>query len=168
MKKIPLLFLLLFIVSISKVNAQEYGTAVGLRFSSLTTGLSVKSFLSTDKALEGIVGLGHHSWVITLLYEKHHDIPAATGLSWLVGAGAHVGFFDHHGTYLRYKNRGEKYYVHDDGDHQVVPGVDLTIGLEWKIPSAPLVLGVDMKPQVDFHHGASTYFDAALNIRYVW
>ena len=149
------------------VRAQEYGTAIGVRLGSLTAGFNVKSFLNTSGAIEGIVGIGHHSVTITGLYEKHHPIHSAEGLNWYVGAGGHVGFFNHHGTYLRYKYKDEKYYVYHEDDNAVVPGVDLIIGLEWKIPRAPLTLGIDLKPQIDFHHGAHSYFDAAFNVRYI-
>jgi hypothetical protein len=149
------------------VRAQEYGTALGVRLGSLTAGFNIKSFVSTSGAIECIIGLGHHSVTITGLYEKHHTINSADGLSWYVGAGAHVGFFDHHGTYLRYKHKDEKYYVYHDDDNAVIPGVDVIIGLEWKIPRAPLKLGMDLKPQIDFHHGAHSYFDAAINLRYI-
>ncbi len=158
----------LLLIIATSAQAQDYGTAIGIRLGSLAGGINVKTNLNTNSAIEGIVGFGHHSYIFTALYEKQHPINSAEGLSWYVGAGAHIGFFDHHGTYWRYKYRGEKYYyAYEDGENAVVPGIDAIIGLEWKIPGAPLLLGIDLKPQIDFHHGASSYFDAAINFRYI-
>ena len=168
MKKFLLLInFLMTSMFITSTYAEEYSTAVGIRLGSLYSGVNLKTFVSSNGALEGIVGFGHHSFVITALYEKHHNFTSAEGLSWYVGAGAHVGFFDDQGTYWRYKNRGEKYYLYRNKRNATIPGVDIIIGLEWKIPGAPLLLGVDLKPQVDFYHGARSYFDAAINIRYI-
>lgn len=159
--------LLLMLLALS-AKAEDYGTGIGLRFGGLSGGLSVKGFTDTRNALEGIASFGRHSFILTGLYEVHFPVNEANGLSIYAGGGGHMGFFGHRGTYLIYKNRGEKWYVYDEGRTVVVPGLDLIAGLEYKIQNAPLVVGVDLKPFVDFYDGLNGYYDGALNLRFVF
>jgi hypothetical protein len=166
MKKVKtILFAMLLFTG--NLFAQDYGTGIGLRLGGLSSGISVKGFVNSTSALEGIASFGRHSFIATGLYEKHFAIPGATGLNMYVGAGGHIGFFGYRGSYF-YKKKNEYYYVYDEGRTAVVPGVDLIIGLEYKIKDVPLAIGVDIKPFIDFFDGSGFYFDGALNIRYVF
>ena len=149
------------------VNAEDYGTGIGLRLGGLSSGISVKGFVNSTSAIEGIASFGRNSFIATGLYEKHFEIPGATGLNMYVGAGGHIGFFGYRGSYF-YKNKNKYYYVYDERHTAVVPGIDLIIGLEYKIKDVPLAIGVDIKPFIDFFDGSGFYFDGALNVRYVF
>ena len=43
-------------------------------------------------------------------------------------------------------------------------GTSALVGVSYKIPGAPFVLGLDVKPYVDFVNGKSSISDAALSI----
>ncbi|HEX5001537.1 MAG TPA: hypothetical protein VFW78_03500 [Bacteroidia bacterium] len=169
MKKLKMTVVLaaLFFTTAS-VQAQDYKTGIGLRLGGYTSGISVKSFLGSVNAIEGIAGFGYHSFVVTGLYEHHIPIKGAAGLSFYPGAGIHMGFFAYNGTYRVYKNRGEHIYVVDEGTSAVVPGIDGVLGLEYKFNNAPLSLGLDIHPFIDVYSGASMYVDGALSFRYVF
>ncbi len=139
-------------------QSQSYGTAIGARLGGLTSGLTIKHFISRDAALEGIVSFGSQSFIITGLYEAHNPISGASGLQWLYGVGAHIGFFNDGGSY--YTFRGNRVY-----NNRSVVGLDLILGLDYKFKGAPINIGLDVKPIIDFYDGAIVYFDTGLSIR---
>lgn len=149
------------------LHAQDYNTGIGVRFGGLTSGLTVKHFVNSSSAVEGIASFGYRSFLITGLYEKQKPIADAAGLSWFYGGGAHIGFFDYGGYYRSYRDN-RVYYVSYPGDHAAVFGVDFIIGLDYKFNNAPLNLGLDLKPFIDFYSGSSGYFDGALSFRFVF
>lgn len=153
-----LLFLLTFCPLSLSAQSQGYSTAIGVRLGGLTSGLTLKQFISSGAALEGIVSFGTNSFLITGLYEGHSEVSGASGLQWLYGGGAHIGFFRESGSY--YAFRGEHIY-----NNRSVIGLDAIFGLDYKFRDAPINLGIDVKPIIDFFDGTVIYFDTALSIR---
>ena len=171
MKKLlckTVLSLLILVAGAKQLNAQDYNTGIGVRIGGLTSGITVKHFVSPNSALEGIVGFAHRSFVITGLYEGHRSIQNAEGLRWLYGGGAHVGFFRYGGYYYAYRYRGDNYYVLEPGRSRTIAGLDFILGLDYKFKNAPVNVGLDIKPFVDFYDGASGYFDGGLSFRFVF
>lgn len=167
------LALVLIIVLITKnTHAEEYSTAVGIRLGGVAQGLTVKHFLGKENALEGIVSWGWRSFLITGLYERQQPIANAEGLGWFFGGGLHLGYYNdgYYYFYNRY-HHGNKYYYYyypyDDGPHSTI-GLDFIIGLEYKIPKAPLTLGLDLKPFLDFYQGSYFFWDGAFTARYTF
>lgn len=161
------------VVLTTAIRAQDYKTGIGFRLAGLNSGITIKHFTGSTTALEGILGFGRHAFTITGLYEKHQTFPNADGLKWFYGGGAHVGFFQgdyNYGYYYYYKNKGYKYYSTDypDGAYSsnVFIGADFILGLEYKFKGAPITIGLDVKPQVDFIPGFYGYFDGALSFRF--
>ena len=73
-------FILLFsfftiILTTSKINAQSYKTGIGFRLGGISSGISVKHFMGSTAALEGILSFGSHYAMLTGLYEKHNGSP---------------------------------------------------------------------------------------------
>ena len=114
----------------SQVKAQDYKTALGVKF--YPGGITLKHFLTNKVALEGIGYFYNHGTRITGLYEIHFDIAKAGNLRWYVGPGAHIGFYN--------SNNGGATSI----------GVDGVIGLDFKIPSAPINLSLDWQPSIEF------------------
>lgn len=138
--------------------AQSYNTAIGARLGGATSGLTIKQFLSRSTNLEGIVSFGPHSFLITGLYEFNSNISSnAPGLNLVYGFGGHIGFFGDGGRYYAYSDR---YY-----NNASVIGIDGIVGLDYKFSKAPINLGIDIKPFVDFYSGTSFFFDGAISIR---
>lgn len=168
MKKYLLSILfLLFIISVDNTNAQPYETGIGIRIGGVATGISLKHYTSTNTALEGIVGFGRHSLIITGLYEKHHEFPTAEGLSWFYGGGAHLGFVSNDYSYYYYHYKGDKHDGHDDWyDSNFFLGADFILGMEYKIKNAPITLGLDVKPFIDLIPGLYGYWEGAFTFRF--
>jgi hypothetical protein len=155
MKKITLItsfFLLFAIVS----NAQEintgssYKTAIGVKVFD-GGGVSLKTFVKNNTALEGLLYFWNKGTRVTGLYEIHGDIAGAEGLKWYVGPGAHLAFYN------------SNYCC------GAVIGVDGVLGLDYKIKGIPLNISFDWNPNVDF--GSTNGFNAGaggLGIRYTF
>jgi hypothetical protein len=156
-------FLLLFMLLISKQsNAQDYKTAVGLKFGGYENGPSIKFFPNNDVALEGVLGFRAHGVVITGLYEIHQPAFGASGLKFYYGAGAHIGS-EGAGVYQTFGGGNETY-----NSAHVLFGVDGVLGLEYKIPQAPIAISLDLNPRAELATGP--FFDIApgLGLKYTF
>jgi hypothetical protein len=157
------LIILLLTISSFTTTAQKYKTAIGFRIGGQTNGLTVRHFTNSKTALEGILSVGHNATLITGLYEKFVPISSASGLNWFYGIGGHIGFFREKGYYLYNKKRAVYY-----DDNSTVVGIDGIIGLDYKFRNAPINIGIDIKPFMDFYGGASLFGDGALNVRFIF
>lgn len=154
-----MLFVCIFSITMN-ASAQGYKTGVGVRFGGLTSGLTVKHFTSSKTALEGILSVGNRSFIVTGLYEVHVPADKSNALKFYYGIGGHLGFFRDGGSYYYY---GDKLYT-----NTTVAGLDGVLGLEYKFPTAPISLGIDFKPFIDFFNGSIVYFDGGLSLRYTF
>ena len=148
-------------------NAQTapatYNTGIGLR-GGFTSGLSLKHFVSSNSAVELVLGSRWHGLNITGLYELHkRNALGINRLSWEYGLGARVGFYN--GKYYREWN-DDKYY--NDRNYTAVSVVGL-LGLEYTFGEIPFSLGLDIMPYFDlYHRGYNDYIDASVSFRYVF
>lgn len=135
MKKVIIIAFALILLSQQQLVAQSkgstYTTALGAKF--YPGGITIKHFIKSDVALEGIAYFWERGSRITGLYEFHGKIEGARGLRWYVGPGAHVGFYNN------------KYY----GGGQSV-GLDGVLGLDYKFNGAPINISVDWQPSFEF------------------
>lgn len=160
-RKLIILFLFITSVAFARKASGPYNTGIGLRGGFLY-GVTVKHFIKSNSVLDFIAGTRWQGFSFTALYEFQKETGLTSGLDWYFGFGAHVGF---------YENR---YYFADKsvftGDRTTAVGVDGIIGLEYKIGSAPITLGIDFKPFFDFTSGRAfaDNIDAGLTARYVF
>ena len=154
----------LFALKPSQATAQSYNTAIGIRLG-YHYGLSVKHFMKSNMALEGIFstrGYGnkhwdHFGWNLTGLLKWQNQFATAKGLSWYAGIGAHIGRW-HAAHYDKRWN---------DNAYHFVFGLDGVLGLEFAIPSTPIALSLDWKPAFDMVGGSHFIGDGfALTFRF--
>lgn len=122
--------------AISGVNAQRssgqsYKTALGVKVWD-GGGISLKHFVTSKAALEGIGYFWNRGARITGLYEFHNPISGAPGLQWYVGPGAHIGIYNS-------KFGG-----------QAFAGIDGVLGLDYKFAGAPINMSIDWQPSFEF------------------
>jgi hypothetical protein len=140
MKKIiftALFFISTIIISNAQNLGSTYTTAVGLRV--YPAGISIKSFIKPNRALEGIAYFYNYGFRATGLYEIHGDVEGVDGLKWYVGPGAHIGFWN--------DNWKGKY---PDRNNGVAIGVDGVLGIDYKITGIPLSVSIDWQPSFNF------------------
>jgi hypothetical protein len=155
MKKMLALFTVCCI-GVCSVQAQSMGrsykTALGVKVWD-GGGISCKTFVAPNNALE-VVGYFYKSGTrLTGLYEIHSDISGAPGLKWYIGPGAHLGFYNYKGY------KGDK----------VVAGVDGVLGLDYKVNRAPINFSIDWQPSFEFADGRGFVGSwGGLGIRYTF
>jgi len=113
-----------------RLSAQDYKVAIGIRFSTspptLSNSFSIKYFIDSTNALEGLISFGTR-FGLGGLYERHQLIGATPAFTWFWGAGGYVGF----------------------QDNQTWVGPTGAIGLDYKFSNAPINLSLDWKPELD-------------------
>lgn len=141
MKKLIMAVLILAACT-TVANAQSkgssYKTALGVKF--YPGAVTLKHFVKSDAALEGIASFWGDGMRVTGLYEFHGNIKGAPGLKWYVGPGAHVGFLND-----RYWNREYPGY-----GGRALFGVDGVLGLDYKFNGAPINMSLDWQPSFEF------------------
>ncbi len=192
MKRIPfILFIILLALPGFTASAQSkkgsggssgYNTGIGLRGGGYSSGLTVKHFMGSGKgvAIEGLLTTEYKARGVrlTMLGEKHHGVADVQGLQFYYGAGFHAGSYQ--GRYYfadeRYYYKGRKgdgylvrrEYLRDEETY-VAFGADLILGLEYKLPDLPFVVGVDYKPYFDVFNGYTGFYnDAAVSLRFTF
>lgn len=153
MKKISVIFLLLFISAISSY-AQRYNQAAGLRLGAFS-GLSYKVSIGADNFAEGLLSFQQGGIILTGLYGFQQPIGGTDQLDWYFGGGAHIGTWSNNGYHYGGKGGGS------------VVGVDFLLGLEFIFPDVPLCLALDWKPAINIvGDDPSWLFGVALTARY--
>lgn len=118
-------------------NSPEYKTAIGAK---LWTGggISVKTFIKDNNALEFIGYFDRFGTRITGLYEIHGNLSSEGALKWYFGPGAHVGLY-----------RGGVTAV----------GIDGVVGVDYKFTNMPLNLALDWQPSFELGSGTRNGFN---------
>jgi hypothetical protein len=147
-----------FAVFAIATSGQEYQTALGYR-GGLSNGLTVKHFLTSDVALEGLLTARFGGYNITGLYEIHTQPFSISGLYFYYGFGGHLG---------SWQNGPDKVWWNDERHHSVI-GIDGIVGLEYYFGTIPFNISLDYKPGFNLI-GYPTFWgdEFSLSIRYVW
>jgi hypothetical protein len=138
------------------VTAQDYTTAVGLKF--YPGSISIKHFTEKNKAIEGLAYFWNYGNRFTGLYEIHGDINEVDRLRWYIGPGAHIGFWN--------DTWKTNYPARATG---VAIGLDGVLGLDYKLKEAPINISIDWQPS--FNLIGYSYFESGwggLGIRYTF
>lgn len=160
MNKIILIAAFICISTISygqEINTgSDYKTAIGIKV--YPGAFDIKHFIKPNVAVEGLVYIWQYGVRTTGLYEIHGKISSVEGLKYYIGGGAHAGF---------YNNRWAVDFPTRQSGADI--GVDGVIGLDYKIPGAPINISFDWQPSIDLIGYNS--FDAGwggLGIRYTF
>ena len=163
MKKIIILLSLVFIVG-SYASAQDYyQSAIGLRLG-YPASVSYKTFISSEAAIEGYLGLRGYDFGNFLnfsgAYQIHKPISGADGLQWYYGGGASIFFWN---------------YDNDFSDRNFSTtslGIQGYLGLDYAFADAPINLTIDWVPT--FFIGGSLNVNGfgggfgSLGVRYIF
>jgi len=134
--------------------SQRYKTGIGARLGGFS-GFTVKHFVNNQNAIEGLLTFRWGGTVITGLYEWQKPISGAPNLDWEIGLGAHLGFINDDYT-----------YYHHHYNSETVAGIDFIIGLEYTFKDAPISIGLDWKPAINFTDAGWWGDGIGLSVRY--
>lgn len=139
-------------------ESSTYTRGIGGRFG-VANGITYKHFINDNHAIDGILNFqGNRSFTIVKLlglYEIHQPINFVDveGLRWYYGFGGGLGSY-------RYK---------DTDESGMAWSFDGAIGLDYKIPAAPINLSLDWKPTMELTPESGVRFDGiGLSIRFVF
>lgn len=143
----------------AQTPSEYYKQAIGGRFG-VANGISYKYFMTPGgHAIDGIVNFqGNRDYGIFKvlgLYEIHNKIAVLDyqGLLWYYGAGGGLGF---------YTDKVED-------NTSVALSLDGVVGLDFKVPDAPLNISLDWKPMIELSPDPGVKFDGiGLSIRFVF
>ncbi|RKO70037.1 hypothetical protein D7322_19410 [Sphingobacterium puteale] len=159
MKKVLLPFLTLFTLVFAinqQANAQTpYRTALGLGIDvgdgPTLYGPQIKHNFGGNDAGNAQVLFGDNITVVGVDYSYNQRISGTRGLSWYVGVGPQVSFVD----YGKWHGYWDDDYHWKDGDTETFFAIRPALGLEFRIPSAPLAMHFDWKPWWNLSHGSN-------------
>lgn len=163
------LFAALLVFSLTSLGAQDYKTSAGLRIGSYY-GLTIKHFIKSDRALEGILLTRNGGANFTGLYEIHTPAFSAERLKAYGGIGGHISVFDRdNNRWYWYRGNGNREGVFFGDNSQLAIGVDMILGLEYTINTLPFNISIDWKPALNIigDSGLSTN-QIALSFRFVF
>jgi hypothetical protein len=156
MKKTGLIMVLILVVCVI-TKAQDYNTGIGLRVGWFN-GITVKHFITENKAIEAIASTRWGGYDFTALFEIHKPAFDADGLYWYFGVGGHIGFWE--GDRVRWSNTDKPYNV---------IGVDAILGMEYNFNEVPINLSLDWKPAFNLVGINGFWGDGgAFSIRYIF
>jgi hypothetical protein len=118
----------------NKTAKYNYKTAVGLKFFPL--GVSGKTFTNRKNAVE-LLGYFYDGFRLTALYEYYVTLNEEGNLKFYFGGGGHLGFAN--------KENG--------GNAKL--GLDGIVGLDYKLPTAPINISLDWQPSIGFGDNSS-------------
>lgn len=148
--------------SASSGSGYSYKTGIGVR-GGFTSGLTVKHFIGSKAAIEGILGSRWRGFSLAGLYELHTaPMFGVSNLALEYGIGGRIGYYN--GYYYRGDHFGD-----DDYRYRSVMtlGVIGIFGLEYKFDKIPFTVGVDLLPYFDFVGGGDSFVDGSLSFRYI-
>ncbi len=156
------LFILTFVaLSLSLgANAQSYKNSIGLGLDfgngPTLVGPSFKHFFNRNTAIQPEVLFGNHTTRVQAFLQYHQAISGAKSLNWYIGGGAGLNFND--SKYYRYYKYDDKYRDRYDGSSYTQFLLMPQVGLDFKIPGAPIALNFDWRPTAFI--GGSSGFEA--------
>ena len=169
-----LLTLGVMLFSVDRASAQlTEQHAVGGRFGS-ATGLTYRYTLAEDRAAEGILSVQSNSkyrrFRLIGLYEFHK--PLAENFSWYYGFGGSLGSIKYKAivTTTTDPTSGAVTTIRTDPKSELALSLEGVVGVEYRIPTTPLAVSLDVKPYFDFLQESSIrLFDPfGLSIRYTF
>jgi len=125
-----------------------YKTSLGMKY--FPGSISLKHHAPVGYTIE-VIGYFWKGNRLTGLYQKSQPIKGMEGLYWFFGGGAHISMYE------------ARYY----GGKSLL-GADGIIGLDYKVPKAPINLSFDWQPSADLGGGAGFVANwAGISLRYV-
>lgn len=175
MLRIYILILTIITILPMLCHAQDYGNSAGFRSLGGTSGFTYKNNINDDQAMEFMLGFGGKSDGVQVygIYQwyRHIDLPFTKNLFLTYGIGGHTGY----GWYYRERY----YYVNDDLDYLYETGRQAfytigivgDVGLEYRIYSVPLTVGLDVMPRLSYYgfkYMDYNAWDAGFSVKYIF
>jgi hypothetical protein len=148
MKNQKLIIILFLFASLSiQAFSQNYMREAGFR-GGLTSGLTYRYYLEDNLAYEALLSFRNGGMQMTLMRQIREVTLTeyADNLYFTYGLGAHAGFFyTNKNSFLWYND-----FYYTDRKFSPVIGIDGYAGIEYRVDSFPITVGLDYKPFFEF------------------
>ena len=166
MKRTILLSLALMFTSLTYSQYIQKQAGVRLGY---TSGFFIKAVMNETMAFEGLLGFREGGIQAYGLIEQYKQVFTSKTDNFFIyyGPGVHFGYvtWDAYYQYDYYP-----YYTYNKRASAVI-GIDGVLGLEYQVPTIPLVMAVDFKPffeLVGFYRPRLNLWDFAFTISYAF
>ena len=168
-----ILLLSFFIIVQSSFAQGSYKHSAGIRLGN-TSGLTYKTFLKGEQALELLLSGRNEGIQLTTTYLTHNQMEFSFNQNFYVyyGIGGHIGIerFQDLGKSIIPGEGGENTFVFDDRNYFTM-GIDGILGLEYRWLSVPITISFDIKPYFNFiglRYTQIKFWDAGLSFKYIF
>lgn len=125
---------------------QNFTKSIGIR-GGYTSGFAYRQYIAGDGALRFMAGVSDNGLLLTGLKEQFHPYlqQYSGNLHFYTGYGMHAGY--------RYTNHFTVFYkeiFYREHKFNPVLGVDGLVGVEYRLEVIPLVIGVELKPFLEY------------------
>ncbi len=171
-KYLQITFFTIALLSCSiQASAQYYLNSAGIRMGG-SYGLTYKKFFDEVQAFEILLGSRKGGMQLTGTFQFNKPLNLSKNETFFLyyGGGAHLAFQEHQTKVLDSLNPfvGEFHY---ENQTYFAMGVDGIIGIEYRFLTAPITIGLDMKPYftfIGFRYTDANFWDTSLSVKYVF
>ena len=173
MKKYLQLILIMLCIGLflAPANAQYYEQSAGIRLGG-SYGLTYKKFFNELDAFEFLLGGREDGIHLTGTYQFNKPLNLSRNETFFLyyGAGGHIGYEKYSTKTLINSQPPESQFVYENRSYFSM-GVDAIVGLEYRLLTAPITIGLDMKPYlscIGFRYTRTDFWDTSLSVKYVF
>ena len=160
--------------STGQAAAQYYEHSAGIRLGG-SYGFTYKTFFDEQESIELLLGGRNDGLHLTGTFQFNRPLNLSKNETFFFyyGGGAHAGYekyptkvidtvdpTDPGASTFRYEN--QNYFT---------MGIDLIVGIEYRFLTAPITIGLDIKPYfsyIGFRYTRSQFWDTSLSVKYVF
>jgi hypothetical protein len=161
----------LCVVCCSSLFAQNINKTAGVRLGH-TAGLTYKKFIDPQSAIEFTLSGRRAGLQVTGMMLNHIpiDISFNDQFHLYYGLGAHLGIERYAGYRKELSVVDPSGYIYTRSNYFTM-GIDAMIGAEYRLPTLPLTVGIDLKPYFNFvglRHTNFHFWDLAISAKYIF
>lgn len=158
--------------TLSPATAQYYEQSAGVRLGG-SYGLTYKKFFNEFEAVEFLFGGRQDGLQLTTMYMFNKPLNLSRNETFFLyyGGGGHLGY-EKYPTKTLYNFTSppfREYYFENQSYFSM--GIDGIIGAEYRFLTAPLTIGLDVKPFftfIGFRFTRTDFWDTSLSVKYVF
>lgn len=164
-----ILVLLILLTASYCSYSQMYERQMGIRLG-LMSGITAKVTKNNTVAIQGTLGFRKGGVQVYTLVEKYNAIDNKIQNNWYYyfGGGVHTGYINGYNRVRRWSNTSG-YYYEEQHISGFVFGIDVVVGVEFRIPNTPMVLFTELKPTVElqsFKRLHANFYDFGIGLTY--
>jgi len=151
----------------SESKAQYYLNSAGVRVGG-SYGLTYKKFFNQSQSFELLLGGRNSGMHVTGTFQFNKPLNLSKNEVFFLyyGGGAHAGFQDYNSKVLD----SQSFYRYENQTYFSM-GVDAIIGVEYRFLTAPITIGLDLKPYftfIGFRYTQANFWDTSLSVKYTF